>query len=163
MKRNNAQLISALVILLFFIGGISSSYAASGNLKYSITVSKFKNEAGWSGRWNVGDGFTTILTAALQDSDEFIVLGDKEMRNEAMIEQDFAASGRTAGGKKAPKMGRMTPAQLLVRGSITHAQETSGGKGGLAKLCRVDANHAQVHPLRAKQVGSGNAGLHGGD
>ncbi|MEZ4602132.1 MAG: CsgG/HfaB family protein [Desulfobacterales bacterium] len=52
------------------------------NLKYSITVSKFKNEAGWSGQWNVGDGFTTILTAALQDSKEFIVLGDKEMRSE---------------------------------------------------------------------------------
>ncbi|MEZ4576983.1 MAG: hypothetical protein R2875_02945 [Desulfobacterales bacterium] len=45
-------------------------------------MSKFKNEAGWSGQWNVGDGFTTILTAALQDSKEFIVLGDKEMRSE---------------------------------------------------------------------------------
>ncbi|MFC1452456.1 CsgG/HfaB family protein [Verrucomicrobiota bacterium] len=106
--------------------------AAAGNLRYSISVSKFKNEAGWHGRWNVGDGFTTIMTDALQESARFIVLGDAEMRGEAMAEQDFAASGRTAQGKKAPKIGRMTPAQLLVRGSITHVQEnTSGRSGGL--------------------------------
>ncbi|MEZ4605043.1 MAG: hypothetical protein R2861_17050 [Desulfobacterales bacterium] len=66
---------------------------------------QIQNEAGWSGQWNVGDGFTTILTAALQDSKEFIVLGDKEMRSEAMIEQDFAASGRTAKGKNPRKSG----------------------------------------------------------
>ena len=106
---------------------------AQGNLRYSITVSKFPNESGWSGRWDVGEGFTTILTDALQQSGKFIVLGDSEMRQEAMAEQDLAASGRLAGGKKAPQTGRMTPAQLLVRGSVTHVQsETSGGSGGLS-------------------------------
>ena len=105
---------------------------AEGNLRYSITVTKFANEAGWSGRWDVGDGFTTIMTDALQQNGKFIVLGDSEMRQEAMKEQDLAASGRMAGGNKAPQVGRMTPAQLLVRGSITHVQdETTGGSGGL--------------------------------
>ncbi len=52
------------------------------------------------------------------------------MRGAAMQEQDLAATGRMAGGKKAPKMGRMTPAQLLVKGAITHVQETKGGGGG---------------------------------
>ena len=109
-----------------------ASAQAEGNLRYSITVSKFPNEAGWSGQWDVGDGFTTILTDALQQNGKFIVLGDSEMRQEAMAEQDLAASGRMAGGKKAPQVGRMTPAQLLVRGSVTHVQdETSGGSGGL--------------------------------
>lgn len=106
--------------------------APTGNLKYSVTVSKFKNESGWSGQWDVGDGFTTIMTDILQQSGWFIVLGDKEMRGEAMAEQDLADSGRTAKGKKTPKIGNMTPAQLLVRGSITHVQnETSGNSGGL--------------------------------
>ena len=106
---------------------------AEGNLRYSITVSKFPNEAGWSGRWDIGDGFTTILTDALQQSQKFIVLGDAEMRQEAMAEQDLATSGRMAGGKKAPQVGRMTPAQLLVRGSITHVQDdTTGGRGGIS-------------------------------
>jgi len=114
------------------VAGQALAEDAAGNLRYSITVSKFKNEAGWSGRWDVGDGFTTIMTDALQSSGRFIVLGDTEMRGEAMREQDLVASGRTARGKKAPKMGRLTPAQLLVRGSITHVQDqTTGGRGGL--------------------------------
>ena len=104
-----------------------------GNLRYSITVSKFENKANWSGSWRLGDGFTEIMTNALHETGWFIVLGDKEMRSEAMREQDFAASGRAAGGKKAPKMSRMTPAQLLVKGAITHVQhKTSGGGAGLS-------------------------------
>lgn len=101
-----------------------------GNLRYSITVTKFKNEAGWHGRWSVGDGMKTAMTNLLYKSGWFIVLGDDEMRKEAMKEQDLVASGRTAGGKKAAKIGRMTPAQLLVRGSITHVQNDTGSGGG---------------------------------
>lgn len=130
-KSGRRILIVAAVLLVSAVLGHSAW--ASGNLRYTITVSKFENEAGWSGRWDIGDGFTTIMTAALQDSGKFIVLGDAEMRAEAMAEQDFAQSGRTAGGKKAPKTGRMTPAQLLVRGSITHVQRsTAGGSGGFS-------------------------------
>lgn len=119
-------------ISVFCAAGILGLAAAraEGNLRYSITVSKFENEAGWSGQWNVGDGFTTIMTDALQQNGKFIVLGDSEMRKEAMAEQDLAASGRTAGGAKAPQIGRMTPAQLLVRGSVTHVQDDRGGGSG---------------------------------
>jgi curli biogenesis system outer membrane secretion channel CsgG len=107
--------------------------AAEGNLRYTINVEKFKNDAGWHGRWDLGDGFGAIMTEALNASEQFIVLGETGMRNAAMQEQDLAAGGRTAGGKKAPKIGRMTPAQLKVKGSITHVQEqTSGGKGGIS-------------------------------
>ncbi|MBN1788263.1 MAG: hypothetical protein JW806_07695 [Sedimentisphaerales bacterium] len=105
---------------------------AKGNLRYSITVSSFENKAGWHGQWDIGDGFTEIMTDALQESGWFIVLGDKQMRNEALQEQDFGESGRAAKGKKTPKIGRMTPAQLLVKGAITHVQEsTTGGSGGI--------------------------------
>ncbi|MFA5423913.1 MAG: CsgG/HfaB family protein, partial [Phycisphaerae bacterium] len=103
-----------------------------GNLRYSISVTSFENKSGWAGQWNVGDGFTEIMTNGLKQSDWFIVLGDTEMRQDAMAEQDFAASGRTAQGKKAPKIGRMTPAQLLVKGAVTHVQNTTtGGAGGI--------------------------------
>ncbi len=113
--------------------GMAAAQAADGNLRYSITVSKFENEAGWAGQWEIGDGFATIMTDALQQNGKFIVLGDSEMRQEAMKEQDLATSGRMAGGSKAPQVGRMTPAQLLVRGSITHVQDdTTGGSGGLS-------------------------------
>lgn len=126
------KLLVALTGLACIAGTILSPMAEAkgSNLRYSITVHKFKNEASWRGQWNLGDGFTTIMTDVLNQTGKFIVLGDSEMRNAAMTEQDFADTGRTAGGKKAPKIGRITPAQLLVRGSITHVQETSGGKGG---------------------------------
>ncbi len=127
--------IMALTALACVAGTILTASAKgaknNGNLRYTITVAKFKNEAGWSGRWNIGDGFSTIMTDVLNKTGKFIVLGDSGMREAAMVEQDFAASGRVAGGKKAPKTGRMTPAQLLVRGSITHVQETGSGRGRL--------------------------------
>ncbi len=127
MKRCLLLSLALLTLATVCLAGIPEN---KGNLRYSITVSTFRNKAGWRGQWAIGDGFTSILTDALQQSGWFIVLGDKEMRVEAMAEQDFAASGRVAGGKKAPKIGRMTPAQLLVKGEITHVQSsTKGGKG----------------------------------
>lgn len=105
---------------------------AKGGLRYSISVSKFENRAGWAGQWDLGDAWGAVLTDALQGSGKFIVLGEKDMRVEAMQEQDLGASGRTAGGAKTPKVGQMTPAQLLVKGDITHVQEsTKGGEGGI--------------------------------
>ena len=128
----------SLIVAVFFqasLAGAENTIPAppEGNLRYSITVTKFNNEANWSGKWSLGDGMQTSMTNILQKSGWFIVLGDSEMRKEAMKEQDFAASGRTAQGKKSAKIGRMTPAQLLVRGSVTHVQnDTQSGGGGLS-------------------------------
>ena len=112
MRNEHSVIVQKSLWCLLVLMGVFSAFA-EGNLRYSITVSKFPNESGWSGQWDVGDGFATILTDALQQSGNFIVLGDSEMRQEAMQEQDLAASGRMAGGAKAPQMGRMTPAQAL--------------------------------------------------
>jgi len=106
------------------------AFAESGNLRYTISVNKFENKANWRGQWDLGDAWGTILTDQLVQSGKFIVLGEADMRGAAVSEQDFAASGRTAGGKKTPKIGRMSPAQLLVKGAITHVQETKGAGGG---------------------------------
>ncbi len=130
------KILLTAVLFFGFLTGIKAEEVVikappEGTLKYSVMVEKFKNEAGWAGRYSIGDGMTTAMTNILRKSGWFIVLGDKEMRDSAMKEQDFAASGRTAKGKKSAKMGRMTPAQLLVRGSITHVQEVSAQKGKL--------------------------------
>lgn len=106
---------------------------AKGGLRYSISVTKFENKAGWSGQWDLGDAWGSVMTDALNATKKFIVLGEKDMRIEAMQEQNLGDSGRTAGGKKTPKIGNMTPAQLLVKGEITHVQSsTTGGSGGLS-------------------------------
>ena len=122
MKKLTALALAALASAAVFAEG--------GNLRYSVMVNKFENKANWRGQWELGDAWGTIFTDQLVQSGKFIVLGEADMRGAAMQEQDLAASGRTAGGKKAPKMGRMTPAQLLVKGAITHVQETKGGGGG---------------------------------
>ncbi len=128
MTRGSKILTLAVVAMLLPI----LAGAQSGGLRYSITVSKFENRAGWHGQWEIGDAWGTIMTDLLNQSGRFIVLGEKDMRQEAMAEQDFATSGRAAGGAKAPVTGQMTPAQLLVKGAITHVQDTTAsGHGGL--------------------------------
>ena len=105
----------------------------AGNLRYSVSVTDIEKSYNVVVKWDLVDAFKLMLTDALQESGHFIVLGEESMREAAMREQDLGASGRTAKGKKTAKIGRMTPAQLLVRGAVTHVQEsTSGKKGGLS-------------------------------
>ncbi|MCF8142457.1 MAG: hypothetical protein K9N21_00915 [Deltaproteobacteria bacterium] len=125
-----------IFMIVFFCAGIFvpcvSALAAEGGLRYSIMVSKFENRSNWSGQWDLGDAWGAVLTDSLAQTGRFIVLGEKDMRGEAMEEQDLAASGRTAGGGKTVVTGQMTPAQLLVKGDITHfAEATEGGGGGI--------------------------------
>ena len=127
-------LFKAQLLIIFAITFFSALPAmageATGGLRYSITVSKFENQSGWHGQWNLGNAWGTVLTDMLNQTGKFIVLGETDMRIAAMDEQDFAASGRTAQGKKAPVTGQMTPGQLLVKGAITHVQGDTGSKGG---------------------------------
>ncbi len=120
-----------ILFSMVFFFAIESAAAASG-MRYSIVVSKFKNRSNWRGQWSLGDAWGAILTDSLNNTGRFIVLGENDMRKEALAEQDFAASKRAAGGGKKVVKGQMTPAQLLVKGDITHFDPgTSGGKGGV--------------------------------
>lgn len=132
LKKSLILMVGAILFQTALLQAEANTIPAppEGNLRYSITVKKFKNEANWSGQYSLGEGMKTIMTDLLHESGWFITLGDDEMRNAAMQEQDFAATGRAAKGKKSAKMGRMTPAQLLVRGSITHVQEVGSKKAG---------------------------------
>lgn len=131
MKRQPLIVLSVcLVLLALFL--VRECVAGEGGLRYSITVSKFENRSNWSGQWSLGDAWGAVFTDSLNQTGKFIVLGEKDMRMEALVEQDFAASGRAAGGGKAVTKGQMTPAQLLVKGEITHfAEATEGGGGGI--------------------------------
>ena len=110
----------------------SPADAAAGGLRFSIGVTKFENHANYNGQFALADTWSSMLTDSLQQTGHFIVLGEADMRDAAMKEQDFAKSGRVAGGDKAPATGFMTPAQLLIKGEITNFQTTSGQHGGVA-------------------------------
>jgi curli biogenesis system outer membrane secretion channel CsgG len=123
------------VVALFglLLGSPGQCLAAEKSLRYTIAVSQFENRSNWRGQWSLGDAYAAILTDSLNQTGRFIVLGEKVMRSEALDEQDFAASGRAAGGGKKVTIGQMTPAQLLVKGDITHfSEKTSGGGGGFS-------------------------------
>lgn len=120
------------VALPLVLAAAAPAYSQEGGLRYTASVVEFENEAGWVGQWDVGNGWGTVLTDLMFQSGKFIVLGESDMRSAAMAEQDLAASGATAQGAKAPVTGQLTPAQLLVKGAITHVQhDTSGGGGGV--------------------------------
>ena len=145
MKRANHL---SIVAVLFFMTVLSGCLAATSTtassetadsrpapaeykgLRYSITVAKFENQSNWRGQWDLGTAWGTVLTDSLAQTGRFIVLGEKDMRKEAMEEQDFAASGRAAGEGKKVATGQMTPSQLLVKGAITHFADETGELGG---------------------------------
>ena len=127
---NRIFVIGIFFSVILVVGG--QGLAAAGGMRYSITVAKFENRSNWRGQWSLGDAWGAVLTDTLNQTGKFIVLGEKDMRHEAMQEQDFAASKRAAGGGKKVVRGQMTPAQLLVKGNITQfADGTSGGGGGI--------------------------------
>jgi len=116
-------------------GAAARADEARGGLRYTVAVTQFENRSNWSGQWALADTFGAILTDALQQTGRVIVLGEADMRRAAMAEQDFGASGRVVRGAKTPRIGQMTPAQLLVKGEITHFEaSTGGGSGGISVM-----------------------------
>ena len=105
MRKQLLVLFVAVFFGMFFVIQ-GTCIAKQKAMRYSISVAKFKNQSNWSGRWNLGNAWGAILTDSLNQSGRFIVLGEKDMRREAMQEQDFAASGRAAGGGKRWRQAR---------------------------------------------------------
>ena len=122
------KLAPTLALALAFVS--AGLQAQTGGLRYTVTVAEFENQSGWEGQIHLGHAWGTVMTDLLNRSGRFTVLGESSMRAAALDEQDLGASGRTAGGSKTPAVGQMSPAQLLVKGAITHVQTNTGGKGG---------------------------------
>jgi curli biogenesis system outer membrane secretion channel CsgG len=135
MKKIGILALASLVTLPAVLradAAASPPDASAGGLRFSIAVTKFENHANYNGSFQLADTWGSMLTDSLQQSGHFIVLGEADMRDAAMKEQDLAKTGRLAGGDKTPTTGNMTPAQLLIKGEITNFQTTSGQHGGVA-------------------------------
>ena len=97
-------------------------------LKKLVAVEQFENKAGAASHFNLGTGMADMLTDALIQSGNFIVL-ERQAVESVLAEQDFAASGRTTQAGTTAQIGKMPPAQVLIRGAVTEFQENTGGGG----------------------------------
>ncbi|GJL77268.1 MAG: hypothetical protein NPINA01_02570 [Nitrospinaceae bacterium] len=93
----------------------------------TIAVAKFENRTTAAGQINLGSGMADQLTNALVQSGNFVVLERRGIAD-VLYEQDFARSKRAQDSTTAGT-GKMVPAQILIKGSITEFQLQEAGLG----------------------------------
>ncbi len=118
LKKHRMLLLLGLFLVMLGCSLPQPVAAADSGLKYSIVVSNFENKSNWTGQFNLGDAWGAVLTDILNQSGRFIVLAENDMRQEASNERNSNP--------------HVIPAQLLVKGVITHVQNTGGQAGGFA-------------------------------
>ena len=139
-KRLGSVACSALVAALWTATALGTP---KGNLRYSIIVDKFENN---TNAQSLGDDWATLLTSALHESGSFIVVAQDDMQLQALKEQLRSLSGVTTQGRKTAQRGHMVPAQLMVKGIITHYQEGTLNQDsgfGVGRL-RLNAGRAKT-------------------
>jgi len=104
--------------------------APFNGLKKIVAVSRFENKSSWGGhgQYQIGFGMTDQLTDALVQSGRFVVV-ERQTLTDVIGEQDLARSGRVSKGKVSARTGKITSAQILVKGTITEFQDGSSGGG----------------------------------
>ena len=100
-------------------------------LKHAIGCMDFKNEAGWRGKWELGNNLSIMLESALMGTGRFVLV-EREKLKSVIAEQDLVASGRAAKAKSVARTGLIRPAKYIATGAVTTAEEgASGGAGGI--------------------------------
>jgi len=111
-------------------GSAVKALAPYNGLKKIVAVSRFENKSSWGGRgqYKIGFGMADQLTDALIQSGRFVVV-ERQTLKDVIGEQDLARSGRASKGKGSARTGKITSAQILVKGTITEFQDGSSGGG----------------------------------
>jgi len=137
--RTRIALTSLAVFTTVFLPTVHAA-----TLKKIVAVSRFDNKTAYS-HAAIGDGMADQLTDALMQSGKFIVM-ERQNVKDVIKEEDFANSGRVLKAKSA-QTGKLVAAQILVQGTITEFESSSGGSQsgfGFAGL-RVGNSHQEAH------------------
>ncbi|MCB1058269.1 MAG: hypothetical protein KDD11_22445 [Acidobacteria bacterium] len=140
MKR---ILLGALVLACTLASTPQLLASETQNLRFTVMVSKFENQTPFQGQLDLGNSWRTIMTGALGKNPHFIVVSESDMRQEAIKTQTFDASGVTTQGHTTSQRGNLTPAQLLVKGTITHYETKKGNNKGIWKSHNVEIGGTQ--------------------
>lgn len=97
--------------------------------KRTVVVDKFESTSQFDaayGNWDVGGGLAAMLTTALQQSGQFVVL-ERASMGRINFEQELKSSG-VANPETGPKLGQVAAAQFVVIGAVTEfGVQDSGG------------------------------------
>ena len=117
--------LSVVAVVLVMAAANSAVFALE--LKKTIAVAEFENRSGWSGWHTIGTGMADQLADALVQSKRFVLV-ERQILSDIIGEQDLAASGRAAVSQTA-RTGKIVPAQILIKGTVTEFEEVSGSSG----------------------------------
>lgn len=98
--------------------------------KRTVAVSRFASKSDFNmhyGLTDVGGGLSAMLTAALVESGQFVVV-ERETLGDVLAEQSLLASGAVK-EEAAAVPGALLGASLLVKGAVTEFSEGAGGGG----------------------------------
>lgn len=143
-NKGYRKLLFAALMGIILTAAFATPILAAG-LKKIVAVSKFENKTNWRGQWDLDNGMADQLTDALIQSGQFVVL-ERQTLKDVFDEQALASSGATQKSKSA-RAGKLTSAQILVKGSITeYAQSSSGSDSGVSfKGFRIGGKKGEAH------------------
>jgi curli biogenesis system outer membrane secretion channel CsgG len=115
--------------------------ATAEGLKKFIAVSRFENNTSYvsGGQTLLDDAMPDQLIDALTQSGQFIVL-ERQTLDDIRQEQKLAASGQAAASQSAQR-GKLTTAQILIKGTITEFEDRSGGSSGGVNIGPLSFNN----------------------
>ncbi len=116
-------------------------------LKKIVAVSRFENRSSYAsnGAAQVGTGMADQLTDSLIQSGAFVVL-ERQTIGDVIGEQDFANSGRVSKAQSA-RTGKITAAQVLVKGTITEFSLNNSGSNSGINIAgiKLGGGKSQIH------------------
>lgn len=114
--------------------------------KKRIAVTKFDNKVkGVYGNWNLGEGFSEMLTTELMKTNRFVVV-ERQALQDVVGEQELGQTGLVK-KETAAKVGQMLGAQIIVRGIVSEfeMQESGGGAGIAIAGIRLGGKSSNAH------------------
>jgi curli biogenesis system outer membrane secretion channel CsgG len=148
MRSSECKKVLFLLVAGFVILGVLlTSHAQAEGLRKVVAVSRFENKTayGGGGQWTLDTGMADQLTDALIQSGQFTVL-ERETLGDVVEEQDMAASGRFQKSQSA-RTGKLTSAQILIKGTVTEFEAKSSGSGsgiGIGGV-RIGSDKGEAH------------------
>jgi len=128
MLKKTAKVILSLSLVFLLMGSLAFS---AENGKMTLAVMNFKNQSGYSGAWQIGEGMASMLATSLFKSGRFNVV-ERDQMEAIMQEKKLALQGITD-SSEATELGKLIGADYIITGTVSEfglSKSNTGGIGG---------------------------------